>query len=78
MKNWTNWSLIGLSCGAVAVAGAVGFGIDAQAVNAAGSTMQTGVTVTASTIAPAPAVESAVPSIEGPAPLPLEEQGLPG
>jgi len=76
MKNWTNWSLLGLSCGAVAVAGAVGFGIDAQAVNAAGSTMQTGVTVTAST--PAPAVEKAVPSIQGPAPLPLEEQGLPG
>jgi hypothetical protein len=78
MKNWTNWSLIGLSCGAVAVAGAVGFGIDAHANNDAQSTMQTGVTVTASTIAPAPAVESAVPSVEGPAPLPLEDQGLQG
>jgi hypothetical protein len=78
MKKWTHCSVIGLSCGAVAVAGAVGFGIDAQAVNAAGSTMQTGVTVTASTIAPAPAGESAVPAIQGPAPLPLEEQGLPG
>jgi hypothetical protein len=44
----------------------------------AGSEMQTGVTITASTAPSAPAVPNAVPSIKGPAPLPPEEQGLPG
>jgi len=45
----------------------------------AGSEMSTGVTVT-STQAPTsvPPVPVAEPSIKGPAPLPPEEQGLPG
>jgi uncharacterized membrane protein YdfJ with MMPL/SSD domain len=38
--------------------------------------MSTGVTVTATV--PLTAVPQAVPSIKGPAPLPPEEQGLPG
>jgi hypothetical protein len=42
----------------------------------AGSEMSTGVTVTATT--PASEVPMAQPSIKGPAPLPTEEQGLPG
>lgn len=44
----------------------------------ADSTMQTGVTVTAETPAAAPSITMAVPTITGPAPLPAEEQGLPG
>jgi hypothetical protein len=44
----------------------------------AGSTMQTGVTETATTPPTAPATEKAAPILTGPAPLPSEEQGLPG
>jgi hypothetical protein len=44
----------------------------------AGSTMQTGVTETATTPPTAPATAKAAPIITGPAPLPSEEQGLPG
>jgi hypothetical protein len=44
----------------------------------AGSTMQTGVTQTATTPPTAPATEKAAPILTGPAPLPSEEQGLPG
>lgn len=40
--------------------------------------MSTGVTVTATTPPVAASVPQAVPSIKGPAPLPTEEQGLPG
>lgn len=42
------------------------------------SPMQTGVTITPSNPAQAPEVPMATPGIKGPAPLPLEEQGLPG
>jgi hypothetical protein len=40
--------------------------------------MSTGVTVTATTPAVEASVPEAVPAIKGPAPLPTEEQGLPG
>ena len=40
--------------------------------------MSTGVTVTATTPASEEAIPEAVPAIKGPAPLPAEEQGLPG
>ena len=40
--------------------------------------MQVGVTVTPSAPAKAPAIAKAEPAIKGPAPLPTEEQGLPG
>ena len=44
----------------------------------AGPSMQTGVTVTQSAHLPGSLVPRATPEITGPAPLPLEEQGLPG
>jgi hypothetical protein len=47
-------------------------------ISEAGSTMQTGVTETAATPPTEPAVGKAAPVITGPAPLPSEEQGLPG
>jgi hypothetical protein len=40
--------------------------------------MQTGVTETATTPPTAPAIGKAAPIVTGPAPLPVEEQGLPG
>jgi len=45
---------------------------------ASGSTMQTGVTETATTPPTEPAIGKAAPIMTGPAPLPKEEQGLPG
>lgn len=44
----------------------------------ADSTMSTGVTSTVTTAPAAPPIPMAEPSIKGPAPLPVEEQGLPG
>jgi hypothetical protein len=44
----------------------------------AGSDMTTGVTVTATRPASGQSIPRAVPGIKGPAPLPPEEQGLPG
>lgn len=44
----------------------------------AGSPMSTGVTVTESVAPTTPPVIRATPGITGPAPLPPEEQGLPG
>jgi hypothetical protein len=44
----------------------------------ADSTMSTGVTSTVTNAPAAPPIPMAVPSIKGPAPLPVEEQGLPG
>lgn len=42
------------------------------------ASMTTGQTVTSSTPAPEPSVSAAKPAVKGPAPLPSEEQGLPG
>jgi hypothetical protein len=42
------------------------------------SEMSTGVTITQSPAASVPAIAVATPAIKGPAPLPVEEQGLPG
>jgi len=44
----------------------------------ASSAMQTGATVTATVPPTAPETSVATPRIKGPAPLPPEEQGLPG
>ena len=44
----------------------------------ASSEMSTGVTVTVSAAPTTPPVPEATPGIKGPAPLPSEEQGLPG
>jgi hypothetical protein len=43
-----------------------------------GGDMQLGTTQTSSTPLKAPAIPKAEPAIKGPAPLPTEEQGLPG
>jgi hypothetical protein len=68
---------------AIAASAVVGVGavvvVAAEPIHsAAGSTMQTGVTETATTPPTAPAVEKAAPIVTGPATLPSEEQGLPG
>jgi hypothetical protein len=69
--------------GAIVASAAVGVGAVVVAAtepihSAAGSTMQTGVTETATTPPTAPAIGKAAPIVAGPAPLPSEEQGLPG
>jgi len=63
--------------GAVAVA--VGIDQDRSSLDAdARSGMSTGATVTESAAPKTPPVTRATPGITGPAPLPPEEQGLPG
>ena len=69
--------------GAIAASVVVGVGAVVVAAtqpihSAAGSTMQTGVTETATTPPTAPAIGKAAPIVTGPARLPSEEQGLPG
>jgi hypothetical protein len=69
--------------GAIVASAVVGVGAVVVAAtepihSAAGSTMQTGVTETATTPPTAPAIGKAAPNVVGPAPLPPEEQGLPG
>jgi hypothetical protein len=80
--NGTNVRLpgvIGVSS-AVAVV-AVGLSVvqqQAQSGSIIGSPMTTGATTVQSTAPAAPQTPVAVPIITGPAPLPTEEQGLPG
>jgi hypothetical protein len=80
MKRINSWVVIGAACGSVAVAAvvtnAVGQGSFVE--SGAGSEMQTGVTITQGATDNSAPLEKAVPSITGPAPLPVEEQGLPG
>ena len=57
---------------------AVAVAIGQASYSVAGSTMQTGVTETATTPPTEPATAKAAPIMTGPAPLPKEEQGLPG
>ena len=81
MKNLTCASLIGLSCAAVALTGLVGTTLSTDNPMHSAAGMETGVTVTNSPSAPQdvrPPMVSAAPQITGPAPLPSEEQGLPG
>ena len=63
---------------AVVGVGAVVVAATQASYSVADSTMQTGVTETATIPANAPATSKAVPKVTGPAPLPKEEQGLPG
>jgi hypothetical protein len=66
---------------AVVTAGVLGVAAGQERAGAgsvASSGMSTGVTVTATTPPTEPANAVAVPGIKGPAPLPSEEQGLPG
>ena len=70
--------LSAIAASAVVGAGAVVVAATEASYSAVGSTMQTGVTETATTPPTAPATAKAAPIIIGPAPLPSEEQGLPG
>ena len=70
-----------IGASAVVMVGAVAVGVnqDRSSLGAdAGSGMSTGATVTKSVAPKTPAVTRATPGITGPAPLPPEEQGLPG
>jgi len=67
-----------IAASAVVGVGAVVVAATEPVHSAAGSTMQTGVTETAATPPTEPAVGRAAPVLTGPAPLPTEEQGLPG
>lgn len=60
--------------------GALGLAIGEQPTSASitSSEMSTGITVTESAAPTAPETSMAAPAIKGPAPLPPEEQGLPG
>jgi hypothetical protein len=79
MKKAGMFAIIGGS--AIIAAGAAGIGI-AQGTPTAdlitADEMTTGQTVTATTAPSAAPIPEAVPDIKGPAPLPVEEQGLPG
>jgi hypothetical protein len=63
---------------AVIGVGAVVVAATQESYSAGGSTMETGVTETATTPPTEPATGKAAPALKGPAPLPSEEQGLPG
>jgi hypothetical protein len=70
-----------IGASAVVTVGAVAVGINQDRSSLgtdAGSSMSTGVTVTESDAPTALSVTEATPGIRGPAPLPSEEQGLPG
>jgi hypothetical protein len=72
-------AVIGAS--AVVTVGAVAIGINQDRISLgtdAESNMSTGVTVTESDAPTTLSVTEAMPAIKGPAPLPTEEQGLPG
>ncbi len=70
--------LSAIAASAVVGVGAVVVAATEPIHSAAGSSMQTGVTETATTPPTEPAVGKAAPVMNGPAPLPSEEQGLPG
>ena len=78
-KKFRTIAAIGAS--AVVTVGAVAMGINQDRSSLgtdASSGMSTGVTVTESVAPTTPPVTRATPGITGPAPLPPEEQGLPG
>ena len=79
MKSSSTRMFAAVAGGALVTAGILGATIAQAAPGAvADSTMSTGSTSTVTTAPTAPAVPVAQPSIKGPAPLPVEEQGLPG
>jgi hypothetical protein len=70
-----------IGAGAVVTVGAVTVGMNQDRSSlgtAVSSGMSTGATITESVAPTTPAVPEAIPGIKGPAPLPTEEQGLPG
>jgi hypothetical protein len=72
-------AVIGASAVVTVGAAALGISQDRSSLGAdASSGMSTGATVTESVPPTMPPVTQAKPAIKGPAPLPSEEQGLPG
>jgi hypothetical protein len=71
---------VAAAVGGLACLGALATGALLQQSNVAvaDGEMQLGTTVTPTAPANAPAIAKAEPAIKGPAPLPTEEQGLPG
>lgn len=67
-----------VALGALGVAGAQQENPTSLVGSEPSSPMLTGETITATTAPSEPETPMAVPGIKGPAPLPLEEQGLPG
>ena len=70
-----------IGASAVVTVGAIAVGLNQDRSSLgtdASSGVSTGATVTESIAPTAPAVPEATPGIRGPAPLPPEEQGLPG
>ncbi|MGH3639860.1 MAG: hypothetical protein ACRDUX_12625 [Mycobacterium sp.] len=80
MSTLSAWSLVAFASGTAVVAAVIGVAASGETSlkSGPGTQMQTGVTVTQSVAPDAPIIEQAAPSITGPAPLPVEEQGLPG
>src|SRR6476469_7029156 len=81
MNNKGTRSIAAIGASAVVMVGAVAVGInqDRSSLGAdARSGMSTGATVTESVAPKTPPVIRATPGITGPAPLPPEDQGLPG
>jgi hypothetical protein len=81
MSNKGTRSIAAIGASAVVMVGAVAVGTnqDRSSLGAdARSGMSTGATVTKSVAPKTPPVIRATPGITGPAPLPTEEQGLPG
>ncbi len=80
--NDTKVSLAGvIGVSSVVAVVAVGLSVvqeQAQSGSIVGSPMTSGATTVKSTAPSAPQIPMAVPQITGPAPLPPEEQGLPG
>ena len=74
-------TIAAIGASAVVTVGAVAVGINQDHSSLgtdASSSMSTGATVTQSAAPTTPPVTRATPGITGPAPLPPEEQGLPG
>ena len=67
-----------IAASAVVGVGAVVVGATEATHSVAGSSMQTGVTQTDAAPPTTPATAKATPALKGPAPLPPEEQGVPG
>ncbi|TPG35771.1 hypothetical protein [Mycolicibacterium hodleri] len=79
IKSSSARTFAGIAGGAVVTLGIVGATIAQAAPGAmADSEMLTGTTSTVTTAPGTPPIPMAQPSIKGPAPLPVEQQGLPG
>ena len=74
--NSTKLKLVSATVGVTAAFAMGALGVAFSTVSSAGAT--TGETITTTTPPSTPETTEATPSIEGPAPLPTEEQGLPG